>query len=114
MAPPTPKVALTKTGTTTFGRMCTTIKRGVDIPASATNWMHVSVPINAASDPNLANIYNVILHIYGPYYTPMSGSSTCWRRQRVRSAIDTARLALPWPTTCLSSSETISDGVMFI
>src|SRR6059058_3635570 len=43
-----------------------------------------------------------------------SGSSTCWRRQRLRSAIDTARLALPWPTTCLSSSETISDGVMFI
>ncbi len=50
----------------------------VDIPASATNWLHVSVPVNPASDPNLTNIYNVILHIYGPYYTPLSGASTCW------------------------------------
>jgi hypothetical protein len=50
----------------------------VDIPASGTNWVHVSVPVNPASDPNLANIYNVILHIYGPYYTPLSGPSTCW------------------------------------
>src|SRR5450830_175794 len=43
-----------------------------------------------------------------------SGSSTCWRRQRLRKAMATARLALPWPTTCLSSSPTISCGVMFI
>ncbi len=64
---------------------------GVDIPASATNWMHVSVPINAASDPNLANIYNVILHIYGPYYTPMSGSSTCW--------VDNLKFTGPAPVT---------------
>jgi len=49
-----------------------------DVPASNTNWMHVSLPISAASDPNLANIYNIIIHIYGPYYTPMNGSSTCW------------------------------------
>src|SRR5512132_3487972 len=39
-------------------------------------------------------------------------SSTCWRRQRLRSAIATARLALPWPTMCRSSSETISCGVI--
>src|SRR5690606_28403661 len=43
-----------------------------------------------------------------------SGSGTCWRRQRLLSAIATARLARAWPTTCLSSSETISRGVMFI
>src|SRR4051812_27959177 len=40
------------------------------------------------------------------------GSSTCWRRQRVRSAIATARLAAAWPTMCRSSSETISCGVI--
>src|SRR3954471_2023727 len=39
-------------------------------------------------------------------------SSTCCRRQRLRSAIATARLALPWPTMWRSSSETISCGVI--
>src|SRR5690554_4110146 len=43
-----------------------------------------------------------------------SGSGTCWRRQRLRSAIATARLAASWPTMCLSSSETISAGVMWV
>src|SRR6476619_6733242 len=43
-----------------------------------------------------------------------SGSATCWRRQRLRSAMATARFARPWPTTCLSSSETISGGVIFM
>jgi len=51
---------------------------GVDIPTSNTNWVHVTLPINAASDPNFANIYNVIIHIYGAYYTPLNGASTCW------------------------------------
>src|SRR4030095_541746 len=41
-----------------------------------------------------------------------SGSATCWRRQRLRSAIATARFALAWPTMYLSSSCTISWGVM--
>src|SRR3954464_5696630 len=43
-----------------------------------------------------------------------SGSATCWRRQRLRRAMATARLALAWPTTCLSSSATMSVGVMFM
>ena len=42
-----------------------------------------------------------------------SGSATCCRRQRLRSAIATARLAASCPTMCLSSSETISSGVMW-
>jgi hypothetical protein len=41
-----------------------------------------------------------------------SFSSTCWRRQRLRSAMATARLASCWPTMWRSSSETISCGVM--
>jgi hypothetical protein len=41
-----------------------------------------------------------------------SGSSTCWRRQRLRRATATARLAAAWPTMCLSSSWTISLGVI--
>ena len=41
-----------------------------------------------------------------------SGSATCWRRQRLRSAMATARFALPCPTMYLSSSWTISCGVI--
>src|SRR5471030_2770424 len=39
-----------------------------------------------------------------------NASGNCRRRQRLRSAIATARLASCWPTMCLSSSETISRG----
>jgi hypothetical protein len=38
------------------------------------------------------------------------GPSSCWRRQRLRSAMATARLASCWPTMWRSSSETISRG----
>ncbi|MGA2174570.1 MAG: hypothetical protein ABSH38_06270 [Verrucomicrobiota bacterium] len=52
---------------------------GVDVPATNTNWVHVSLPLSAASDPNLTNIYNVLIHIYGPYYSPgLSGASILW------------------------------------
>src|SRR5713226_9067293 len=37
---------------------------------------------------------------------------TCARRQRLRNAIATARLAAVWPMICLSSSWTISRGVI--
>jgi glucuronoarabinoxylan endo-1,4-beta-xylanase len=51
----------------------------VDVPSSNTNWVHVSLPLNAVSDTNLLNIYNVLIHIYGPYYNPgLSGTSTLW------------------------------------
>ena len=41
-----------------------------------------------------------------------SGSPTWARRQRLRNAMATARFARAWPTICLSSSETISEGVI--
>src|SRR4051812_38961773 len=55
-----------------------------------------------------------IIRIFLGVISWRSGSATCWRRQRLRRAMATAFLALPWPTTCLSSSDTISRGVMFI
>jgi glucuronoarabinoxylan endo-1,4-beta-xylanase len=52
---------------------------GIDVSASNPNWVHVSLPLNAVSDPNLQNIYNVLIHIYGPYYSPgLSGNSILW------------------------------------
>jgi glucuronoarabinoxylan endo-1,4-beta-xylanase len=51
----------------------------IDVPASETNWVHLSFAIDAADDLNLANIYNVLFHIYGPYYSPgLSGPSILW------------------------------------
>src|SRR5687768_10484206 len=41
-----------------------------------------------------------------------SGSLICARRQRLRKAIATARFASCWPMMCLSSSSTISRGVI--
>src|SRR5688572_11319259 len=41
-----------------------------------------------------------------------SGSLICARRQRLRSAMATARFASCWPMMCLSSSSTISRGVI--
>ena len=37
-------------------------------------------------------------------------SLSCWRRQRLRKAMATARLASRWPMMWRSSSETISRG----
>ena len=68
----------------------------IDIPASNTNWVHVSLPLNAVSDPNLRNLYNVVIHIYGPYYSPgLSGISTLW--------VDNLRFvgAIPATTNCV-------------
>jgi glucuronoarabinoxylan endo-1,4-beta-xylanase len=64
----------------------------VDVPAGNTNWVHVSLPINAVSDPNLQNIYNVLIHIYGPYYGPgLSGASILW--------VDNIKFTGPTPVT---------------
>jgi glucuronoarabinoxylan endo-1,4-beta-xylanase len=49
----------------------------INIPAADTNWVQVSIPISAASDLNLVQINNVLIHIYGPSYSPaLSGPST--------------------------------------
>jgi glucuronoarabinoxylan endo-1,4-beta-xylanase len=51
----------------------------VDVPASNTNWVHVSINLNAVTDVNLQDINDVLIHIYGPYYSPgLSGASTFW------------------------------------
>ena len=76
----------TNQGQPLFGHMIFGVANGwsqdwfgsFDVTAAGTNWVHVSVPVNAQADPNLSNIYNVIIHLYGPYYTPMTGTSTCW------------------------------------
>src|SRR5690349_7394827 len=55
-----------------------------------------------------------IIKIFFGVISLRSGSWTCARRQRLRNAIATARLASCWPMMCLSSSSTISRGVMDI
>ncbi|HTV40076.1 MAG TPA: hypothetical protein VMF08_05855 [Candidatus Sulfotelmatobacter sp.] len=66
-------VAVNNSGQDYFG--------SVDVPATDTNWVQVSVPINANADPNLVQINDVLIHIYGPYYgssATLNGSSTFW------------------------------------
>ncbi len=46
---------------------------GVSVPVGNTNWVHVSINLDANADTNLQNINDVLLHIYGP---SMSGTST--------------------------------------
>src|SRR3974390_2980581 len=53
-----------------------------------------------------------IMRMFFGVISGRNDSSTCWRRQRLRRAIATARLADFWPTMCLSSSSTISRGVI--
>ncbi|MGP8200470.1 MAG: hypothetical protein ACLQU4_13315 [Limisphaerales bacterium] len=68
----------------------------VDVPASNTNWVHVSIPLNAAADTNLLSINDVLFHIYGPYYSPgLSGVSTLWVDN-----IEFTGIASP-PTNCI-------------
>jgi glucuronoarabinoxylan endo-1,4-beta-xylanase len=52
----------------------------VNVPASSGgNWVHVSIPISPASDLNLYQINDVLIHIYGPSYNPaLSGTTTLW------------------------------------
>jgi hypothetical protein len=52
---------------------------GMDVPATNTGWVHVSIPLSVADDPNLAAIHDLLIHIYGPTYTPvLTGPSTLW------------------------------------
>lgn len=51
----------------------------VDIPATNTGWVHVSVPLNAVTDTNLLDIQGLLIHIYEPYYNlNLVGTSTFW------------------------------------
>jgi glucuronoarabinoxylan endo-1,4-beta-xylanase len=52
---------------------------GIDVPATNTGWVHVSIPISVTNDSNLASINNLLIHIYGPAYSPaLTGPSTLW------------------------------------
>ncbi len=48
---------------------------GLYIPATNTGWVHVTIPLNPATDANLYKITNVFVHLYS---TALSGSSTLW------------------------------------
>ena len=52
---------------------------GIDIVATDTNWVHISIPIDTVTYTNLQSINDVLIHIYGPYYSPgLVGTSTLW------------------------------------
>ncbi len=49
---------------------------GVYVPATETGWVRVTIPLNPATNPNLLNINNVMVHIWGG--TSLAGASTLW------------------------------------
>jgi O-glycosyl hydrolase len=52
---------------------------GIDIVATNTNWVHISIPIDAVTYTNLQSINDVLIHIYGPTYNPgLVGTSILW------------------------------------
>ena len=54
---------------------------GIDIVATNTNWVHISIPINAVASTNLQSLNDVLIHIYGPWYgsgATLNGASTLW------------------------------------
>jgi hypothetical protein len=51
----------------------------IEVQAGNTSWVHVTIPINAATDTNLTSINDVIFHLYGPYYSPvLNGTTKLW------------------------------------
>jgi len=48
---------------------------GISVPANNTNWVHVSITLNANTDPNLKYITGVLIHIWGQ---ELVGPSTLW------------------------------------
>ena len=48
---------------------------GVTVSAGNTNWVHVSIPLNAVADPNLQNITGIVINLYN---SSLSGPSTLW------------------------------------
>jgi hypothetical protein len=55
----------------------------VDIAATNTGWVHVSIPLNAIADPNLTNIQGLLIGIDSGYYslnltTNNAGISSFW------------------------------------
>jgi hypothetical protein len=66
-------------GTRTTDRLGQDYFGSIEVQAGHTNWVHVSVPINAATDTNLLSIHDVLFHLYGPYYSPaLSGPMKLW------------------------------------
>jgi glucuronoarabinoxylan endo-1,4-beta-xylanase len=52
---------------------------GIDVPVTNSGWTPISLPVDVASQPDLATIRNLLIHIYGPFYPQaLSGSSVLW------------------------------------
>ena len=72
----------------------------VTVSAGNTNWVHVSIPLNVNTDPNLYNIANVFVHIYDGAGS-LSGASTLWidNIQFVGMATNTGKVTINYTNT---------------
>src|SRR5262249_8699103 len=84
---------------TSVNLVASTLRKGA--PASLASRREISV---------LPQPVGPIMRMFLGSTSSLSSVGSCWRRQRLRSAMATARLASFWPTMKRSSSETISRG----
>jgi hypothetical protein len=50
----------------------------VEVPATNTGWMHVTIPLNPLSDSDLLSISGMVFKQYSGYYGGMNGQSILW------------------------------------
>ena len=50
----------------------------VEVPATNTGWMHVTIPLNPISDSDLLSISGMLFKQYSGYYGGMNGQSILW------------------------------------
>jgi hypothetical protein len=74
----------------------------VDVPATNTGWVHVSVPLNAVADTNLLNMGGLLIHMYAPFYSlNLVGTTTFWV-DNIKFTGPTTAVTNPPPTLALS------------
>jgi glucuronoarabinoxylan endo-1,4-beta-xylanase len=80
---------------------------GIAVPASNTNWVHVSIPLDPVADTNLTNIADLLIHIYGPYLSAagLNGPSTLW--------VDNIKFvgSSPVPTNCVVNWSDVHQSI---
>jgi hypothetical protein len=78
----------------------------IEVPVANTNWVHVSIPLNASADANLLSVNDIVVHIDGGWYGshPLNGASILWVDNIQFTALASAPAAPPPPTLAMQQA----------